>query len=258
MFEFDTSDQQRRCVRRQREFGLRRARRRPRRNDPFPKRFARTHTPVPSQYKSFSRVRSLLMNANNAPLRGSSCNFSQAADQPVKLFAHVQWLDRHKDFDRCRKYLHRLCPQRPHQLCQFRCTAAAEHRAVNQSYFQIHRGTRRDRRQLHWRKSHGRGRRPVTPALAHSSARKRRVRQTLLPRKGRYRQSTPKILRHQLRASRSGAHTQLSFVTAQGLSESSSAAQSERQTGSSHEQERPYDITVETLPSLRRRFQRSH
>src|SRR5688500_18391941 len=52
---------------------------------PSSSRFASTHTPVPSQYKSFSRVRSRLMNANTAPLFGSSWSCSLTALQsPLK------------------------------------------------------------------------------------------------------------------------------------------------------------------------------
>src|SRR5690606_433932 len=46
---------------------------------PSSSRFARIQIPVPSQYKSFSRVRSLLMKQNTAPLFGSSSNRSPTA-----------------------------------------------------------------------------------------------------------------------------------------------------------------------------------
>jgi hypothetical protein len=43
---------------------------------PCSSRFANTHTPVPSQYSSYSRVRSLLMKQNTAPDFGSSPSYS--------------------------------------------------------------------------------------------------------------------------------------------------------------------------------------
>lgn len=76
--ELHATDQQRQRLRRERHLAFQLGSGQEKR--PRSRRFANTHAPVPSQYKSFSRVRSRLVKQNTAPRFGSSPKCCCAAD----------------------------------------------------------------------------------------------------------------------------------------------------------------------------------
>src|SRR5690606_19449970 len=100
---------------------------------PFSRRFASTHTPVPSQYSSFSRVRSLLMKQNTAPLFGSSASCSATAlHSPLNCLRMSTGCTATKIRTAAGKASIASAAQRPHQRGEFLHVRTAHHHAVGQ------------------------------------------------------------------------------------------------------------------------------